>query len=164
MSHGRLCNPAAERSLLEELYFAYRHQRVVPVLPNLQSDWPFSLRNLNRGQSVHLATRPITSSDSVAITRIPVAENGAEEDIIVVALPRDQLCTEQAFSYLTDRQKLSPAEKRVLRGLIDGQRAKSIAYSINRSEHTVRTQIRSVLSKFRVGSVPNLILLFARLP
>ncbi len=48
--------------------------------------------------------------------------------------------------------RLTPSERNVLVSLAEGQTAVAIARRTGRSEHTVRSQIRSVLRKLEVGS------------
>lgn len=47
---------------------------------------------------------------------------------------------------------LTPSEQRVLALLADGRTARRIAVLLNRSEHTVRSQIRAVLTKLSADS------------
>lgn len=48
--------------------------------------------------------------------------------------------------------RLTPSERRVLGMLAEGSTARVIADRTNRSEHTVRSQIRSVLAKLQIDS------------
>ena len=52
--------------------------------------------------------------------------------------------------------KLTPAELRVLRLLVDGHTVKSIAQHFDRSEGTIRNQVKSVLAKSGAGGIANL--------
>ena len=48
--------------------------------------------------------------------------------------------------------RLSPAENQVLRGLVAGLTAAEMAIRSQHSVHTIRSQIKAVLSKLEVGT------------
>lgn len=85
-------------------------------------------------------------------------------DLVALVLPRDRATEWRTVEYFVRHHRLTTAESEVLELLRQGQRPLSIARQRSVSEHTVRTQIRSILAKVGVGQVPDLLRLADSLP
>jgi DNA-binding CsgD family transcriptional regulator len=82
----------------------------------------------------------------------------------VLLLGRRQLCPELAVEMLGRLHSLTPAERRVLKGLVAGQPVTALARGHGVAVSTVRTQVASLRSKFGVKRVDDLMMLVAEMP
>jgi len=82
----------------------------------------------------------------------------------VVLLGRRQICPDLAVELLSQLHELTPAERRVLNGLIGGHSVAALAQRHGVAISTVRTQVAALRSKFGVARIDDLMLLVAEMP
>jgi len=79
-------------------------------------------------------------------------------------LGRRQVCPELAVEMLGRLHDLTPAERRVLKGLLAGKPVASLAQVYGVAESTVRTQVAALRAKFGVRRIDDLVMLIAEMP
>ena len=101
--------------------------------------------NAMREGAFHFLQKPVDPQTLVAVVR-DAAELGAD------------LRRRRAFCEDVERRvaRLSPSEREVLEGLVEGKSSKMIAFERDRSDDTVRKQRASILEKTGVDSVVEL--------
>lgn len=82
----------------------------------------------------------------------------------VLLLGRRQLCPDLVVEMLGRLHDLTPAERRVLVGLLSGQRVIGLARAHGVAVSTVRTQVAALRAKFGVARIDDLTRLVAEMP
>jgi DNA-binding CsgD family transcriptional regulator len=82
----------------------------------------------------------------------------------LVMIGRRTLCTPLGLELLAMQHRLTLAERRVLRALLEGEAARDIAAEHGVAVSTVRTQIQSIRDKLGVANIDMLLLTVARVP
>lgn len=104
------------------------------------------------------AARPLM----VVVTPLGSLSDGPAPVLLMIG--RRTLCTPLGLELLALQHHLTWAEQRVLRALVDGYAARTIANEHKVAVSTVRTQIQSIRNKFGVGNIDALLLTAARIP
>lgn len=95
----------------------------------------------------------------------PLAQAAAAgQPTAVLLLGRRQLAPGLAVEMLASLHALTGAERRVLKGLLDGRRVAALAAAHGVAVSTVRTQVATLRAKFGVRSIDDLVRLVAEMP
>jgi DNA-binding CsgD family transcriptional regulator len=133
------------------------------LLPDLrdadQEVWNFALEAAARGEKSMLQ---VNLSDGPSA--ISVAGCQGYPDLAVVTFERRSFVDNMSMDFLVREYRLTPAEQRVVRGLMRGDVPKQIAQGQGIAVSTIRTQIKHTLSKMDARGIYDLILKVARLP
>lgn len=96
---------------------------------------------------------------------VPLAAPAADgPTLVLLMIGRRTPCTPLALELLAVQHRLTLAEQRVLRALVDGEAARDIAMAHGVALSTVRTQIQSIRDKLGVNTIDALLLAAACIP
>ncbi|MEZ5739042.1 MAG: helix-turn-helix transcriptional regulator [Burkholderiaceae bacterium] len=100
----------------------------------------------------------------LGVSKMQAPQVEDERDLIAITLPRDRASEKQSIEYFVRHHRLTVAESEILAHLRQGLPPQGIAQYRSVSEHTVRTQIRSILDKVGISRVSDLLQLADSLP
>lgn len=150
---------AFSRTLVKRGGLVVRNATLLPTADQLQRDWMQSLVRVHDARQPMLFSVPGLKRDwHVGI--VPTATNGE----LGVRLSRPRLCPGEAVTGYAALIGLTPREATVLDYIIQGLTPACIADALHTRESTVRTQIKSILSKSDHHSVRELLITLACLP
>ena len=134
-----------------------------PLLPDLRDAdkeiWNYALDAAARGEKSMLQVRLNDGPSAIS-----VAGCQGYPDLAIVMFERRSFVDPLSMQYLVREYRLTPAEQRVVRGLMSGDVPKQIAQGQGIAVSTIRTQIKHTLSKMHASGIYDLILKIARLP
>ena len=119
-----------------------------------------------QGAAVHGRRRMVSlqlDDSRMLITAVPLCRQG-HESIVLLMLGRRSLCSQLGLDMLALTHGLTPAEGRVMSGLLAGLSAAEIAADSGVCISTVRTQICAIRDKLGVRSMRQLLLRAACVP
>ncbi len=119
-----------------------------------------------QGAAVHGRRRMVSlqlDDSRMLITAVPLSHQG-HESIVLLMLGRRSLCSQLGLDMLALTHGLTPAEGRVMSGLLAGHSAAEIATDSQVCISTVRTQICAIRDKLGVRSMRQLLLRAACVP
>lgn len=133
------------------------------LLPDLrdadQEVWMYALESAARGERSMLQVRLADGPVALSVTGCQ-----GYPDLAIVMFERRSFVDSLSMQYLVREFRLTPAEQRVVRGLMRGDVPKQIAQGQGIAVSTIRTQIKHTLSKMDARGIYDLILKIARLP
>lgn len=132
---------------------------LLPALAEYRSPWLETINAVSQsrqGRYFALLSHPQVESIGIAPYR--------DSPQVLVRLPRARLSSKQSVCAYARLIRLTPRETHVLDLIIQGKNPAAIATSLQTRESTVRTQIKSILSKSNHHSVRDLLVTVACLP
>jgi len=147
------------RTNLEAVGLVIEDGCLLPVSTELRPVWLAALaqvRDSGEGQFFALTQHP--KLESVGIVPQP------DGNLLSVRLPRTRMCSPDCVRSYAKLISLTPRETCVLDLLIQGYKPATVATELSTRESTVRTQIKSVLSKSSHNSMRGLLVTLACLP
>ena len=106
----------------------------------------------------------VDAGERLMVAIMPVAIGNTDKSVAVALMGRRAVCSPLGLEMLSNCHRLTNAERRVLRALIDNATAREIAAAHGTKVATVRTQIQSVRDKLGVRSIDALLLRAAEVP
>lgn len=108
---------------------------------------------------------PLRSGTRLLMVAVqPLRAPALGQPCAVLLLGRRQLCPDLVVEMLGRLHDLTPAERRVLVGLLAGQRVTGLARAHGVAVSTVRTQVAALRAKFGVARIDDLTRLVAEMP
>lgn len=108
---------------------------------------------------------PLRSGNNKLMVAVqPLRDDAGAAAHAVLLLGRRQLCPDLVVEMLSQLHELTPAERRVLNGLIAGHSVVALAQRHGVAISTIRTQVAALRSKFGVARIDDLMLLVAEMP
>ncbi|MGB7307342.1 MAG: hypothetical protein WBD13_24000 [Burkholderiaceae bacterium] len=121
--------------------------------------WAYALAAAGRGERSMLRLKLADGP-----TTLTVSPCRSDPSLALVMFERRAFIDAHSMGYLVREYRLTPAEQRVVTGLMHGEVPKQIAQGQGVALSTIRTQIKHTLTKTRSRGIYDLILKVARLP
>ena len=151
------------------------NSRAKRFLPSgFQTGERFPLSPAEREQPLEVLLQDAIDSESkyaalrIGKISVPVAiaafRAGVGDQRFLILFEQDSLTSDGNLNFLVTQYELTATEVRIVEHLMNGLVPKQIAIRHNVAQSTIRTQIKSILTKTNTNRIGSLILLVARLP
>jgi DNA-binding NarL/FixJ family response regulator len=144
--------------LISASLFENQSQSLLPIEPSSHSYWMKSLKQCQLDKRPKLVL--LQSKDA----KTPVMLESSSQSTVTVRVVVESIVTTEVFDILCTSLRITQAEQLVLHHLTRGLQPKLIAKLTNRTESTVRSHIKMLLSKSQCTSMQELITVFLRMP
>jgi DNA-binding CsgD family transcriptional regulator len=151
-------NPLASEALEHSQAFRIEDQLLKPFRPAQDTYWFDQISQVRRSGKPSMALLSASSG------RVAIGLNPRSQGHLAVFFEVNLQVSDELLELFARSANLTPTEIDVVRLMLMGMRPKAIAQARSRSEATVRSHIKNLLSKSGCVSVQELLVMLTRLP